>query len=275
MRIVLVLVFLLIAYAGAQGKKTVVIGVFGEEGTKFKAIKPLKQSFQNALSKEGIFKVTDRSNEILKLMRGEFEYEPGTMLSDDDARQIGDILKADYVCVLESSSTGDDSFWLNANLVRVDRGEASVVASVQSNLSNQQDVNRAVDDLVNQLMRRPGGIFIDQNHNMDPLSKEFAKNLKKRISFKEGPCSANSMVVQIETGEWNCGGKLNLMSCSIDVTLEGHGCTNEAQLHLKGTVRATDKNENAAREAAKRELLSGKPNFISDWIGELKPWVDK
>jgi len=275
MRIVLVLVFLLIAYAGAQGKKTVAIGVFGEEGKKFKAIKPLKQNFQNALSKEGIFKVTDRSNEILKLMRGDFEYDPGTMLSDDDARQIGDILKADYVCVLESSSTGEGSFWLNTTLVRVERGEASVVASVQSNLSNQQDVNRAVDDLVNQLMRRPGGVFIDPDHNMDPLSKEFAKNLKKRISFKDGPCSANSMVVQIETGEWNCGGKLNLMSCSIDVTLEGHGCTNEAQLHLKGTVRATDKNENAAREAAKRELLSGKPNFISDWIGELKPWVDK
>ncbi len=275
MRIVLILVFFLAAYASAQGKKTVAMGVFGEEGAKFKAIKPLKQNFQNALSKEGIFKVTDNSAAILKLMRGEFEYEPGTMLSDDDARQIGDILKADYVCVLESSSNGDGSFWLNTNIVRVERGEASIAASVQSNLSNQQDVNRAVDDLINQLMRRSGGVFIDPNHNMDPLSKEFVKNLKKRITLKDGPCSANSMVVQIETGEWNCGGKLNLMSCSVDVTLEGHGCTNEAQLHLKGTVRATDKNEKAAMEVAKRELLSGRPNFISDWIGELKPWTGK
>jgi len=148
------------------------------------------------------------------------------------------------------------------------------VASVQSNLSNQQDVNRAVDDLINQLMKRPGGIFLDQSYKMDPLSSEFTKILKKRINLKDGPCSANSMVVQIETGEWSCGGQ-NLISCSINVTLEGHGCTNEAQLHLKGTVRATDRNEKAAMEVAKRELLSGRPNFIGDWIGELKPWVDK
>ena len=273
MRIVLVFLFLLAAYASAQGKK-VAIGVFGEEGTKFKAIKPLRQNFQNALSKEGKFKVIDNSAAILKLMRGEFEYEPGTMLSDDDARQIGDILKADYVCVLESSSTGDDSFWLNTNFVRVERGEASVVASVQSNLSNQQDVNRAVDDLINQLMKRPGGIFLDPSYKMNPLSSEFAKIFKKSINFKTGPCSANSMVIQIETGDWSCGGQ-NLITCSINVTLEGHGCTNEAQLHLKGTVKATDKNEKAAMEVAKRELLGGRPNFISDWIAELKPWVDK
>jgi len=273
MRIVLVFLLLLAAYASAQGKK-VALGVFGEEGSKFKAIKPLKQKFESALSKEGKFKVIDNSAAILKLMRGEFEYEPGTMLSDDDARQIADILKADYICVLESSGTGEGSFWLNTTLVRVERGEASAVASVQSNLSNQQDVNRAVEDLVNQLMKRPGGVFLDPSYKMDPLSSEFAKILKKRITLKDGPCSANSMVVQIEANEAGCSGQ-NLISCSINMTLEGHGCTNEAQLHLKGTVRATDKNEKTAMDMAKRELLNGKPSFISDWVGELKPWVDK
>jgi len=273
MRITLVIVFLLAAYASTQGKETVAMGVFGEEGAKFKAIKPLKQKFENALSKEGIFKVTDKSAAILKLMRTDYEYEPGTMLSDEDGRQIGELLKTNYLCVLESSNTGEGSFWLNATLINIE-DRTSVVASVQSNLSNQQDVDRAVDDLVNQLMRRPGGIFLDPGYKMDPLSSEFTRILKNRISFKSGPCSANSMVVQIETGEWSCGGQ-NLISCSINVTLEGRGCTNEAQLHLKGTVRATDKNEKTAMEVAKRELLSGRANFISDWIAELKPWVDK
>jgi len=272
MRIVLILVFSLVAYANAQSKKTVAMGVFGEEGTKFKAIKPLKQKFESSLSKEGKFKVIDKSAAILKLMRSDYEYEPGTMLSDDDARQIGELLKAEYLCVLESSSTGEGSFWLNTTLMNVE-DRTSVVASVQSNLSNQQDVNRAVDDLISQLMKRAGGVFIDSRYNMNQLSQEFLKVLKKRMTFKEGPCSANSMVVQIDTGEWNCSGRQNLMSCSIDISLDGSGCTNEAQIHLKGTVRATDKNEKAAMDAAKRELVNGKPTFISDWVEELKPWT--
>ena len=272
MRIILVIVFLLAAYANSQGKKTLAIGVFGEEGTKFKAIKPLKQKFESSLSKEGKFKVTDKSAAILKLMRSDYEYEPGTMLSDDDGRQIGELLKAEYLCVLESSSTGEGSFWLNATLINVE-DRTSITASVQSNLSNQQDVNRAIDDLVSQLMKRSGGVFIDTRYRMSQLSQEFLKVLKKRMTFKEGPCSANSMVVQIDNGEWNCSGKQNLMSCSIDISLDGSGCTNEAQIHLKGTVRATDKDEKAAMDAAKRELINGKPTFISDWIGELKPWT--
>jgi hypothetical protein len=273
MRVVIVLLFLLAAYASAQGKKTVAIGVFGDEGAKFKAIKPLKQKFESTLSKEGKFKVTDNSTAILKLMRKDFEYEPGTMLSDDDARQIGELFKVQYLCVLESSNSGEGDFWLNANLVNVAAEEASVAASVQSKLLNQQDVNRAVDDLVSQLLKRSGGVFIDSRYRMNQLSQEFLRVLKKRITFKEGPCSANSMVVQIDTGEWNCEGKQNLMSCSIDVSLDGSGCTNEAQMHLRGTVRATDKNEKAAMDAAKRELINGKPDFIRDWVEELKPWT--
>jgi len=275
MRIVLVLLFLLAAYASAQGKKTVAMGVFGEEGKKFKAIKPLKQKFESTLSKEGGFKVTDNSTAILKLMRSDYEYEPGTMVSDDDGRQIGELLKAQYLCVLESSNSGEDDFWLNATLVHVAGEEASVVASVQSKLSNPQDVNRAVDDLVSQLLRRSGGVFIDSRYKMSQFSKEFLGVLKKRMTFKEGPCSANSMVVQIDNGEWVCEGKQNLTSCSIDISLDGSGCTNEAQMHLRGSVRATDKNEKAAMDAAKRELLNGKPDFIRDWVQELKPWTGK
>jgi hypothetical protein len=275
MRITLVLLFLLAAYASAQGKKTVAMGVFGEEGTKFKAIKPLKQKFESALAKEGKFKVTDNSVAILKLLRKDYEYEAGTMVADDDARQIGELLNAGYLCVLESSSTEEGSFWLNATLINVEeKGEASVAASVQSKLSNQQDVNRAVDDLVSQLLKRAGGIFIDSRYKMNQLSQEFAKVLKKRITLKDGPCSANSIVVQIDASEGVCEGQ-NAISCSINVSLEGTGCTNEAELHLKGTVRATDRNEKTAMDVAKRELINGKPDFIRDWIEELKPWTGK
>jgi len=275
MRIVLILISLFVAYANAQGKKTVAMGVFGEEGAKFKAIKPLKQKFESTLAKEGGFKITDNSIAILKFMRKDYEYEPGTMVSDDDGRQIGELLKAQYLCVLESSNSGEDDFWLNATLLNVAGEEASVVASVQSKLSNQQDVNRAVDDLVSQLLRRNGGVFIDTRYRMNQLSQEFLRVLKKRMTFKEGPCSANSMVIQIDVGEWVCEGKQNLMSCSVDVSLDGSGCTSEAQMHLRGSVRATDKNEKAAMDAAKRELLNGKPDFIRDWVEELKPWTGK
>jgi len=270
MRIIFVFLSLLIAYASAQGKKTVALGVFGEEG-KFKAIKPLKQKFENNLSKAGKFKVVDQSAAILKLMRNDYDYEPGIMIAEDDARLIGEIFKAQYLCVVISSNTGEGDFWLNATLVNVAGEEATVEASVQSRLSNQQDVNRAVDDLVSQLLGRAGGIFIDTKYPMDPLSKEFAKVLKKRVAFKEGPCTANSMVVQISTSEGECEGQ-KLISCIINVSLEGTGCTNEAQLHLRGIVRATDRDEKTAMSVAKRELLAGKPDFIRDWIEELKPW---
>jgi hypothetical protein len=261
------------AYANAQSKKTVATGVFGEEGTKFKALKPLKQKFESTLSKEG-FKVTDRSAAILKLMRKDYEYEPGTIVADDDARQIGELFNAQYLCVLESSNTDEGYFWLNATLVNVEEKEASITASARSKLSNQQDVNRAVEELIGQLFQRAGGIYMDPKHKMDPLGQEFAKLLKKRIAFKEGPCGTNSMVVQISTGDWVCEGQ-NSISCSINVSLEGSGCTNEAQLHLRGTVRATDRNEKTAMDVAKRELLNGKPDFIRDWIEELKPWTGK
>jgi len=273
MRIILVLLFLLAAYATAQNKKTVAMGVFGEEGKKFKAIKPLKQKFESTLSKEG-FKVTDRSAAILKLMRSDYEYEPGTIVADDDARQIGELFNAQYLCVLESSNTDEGYFWLSATLVSVEEKEASITATTRSKLSNQQDVNRAVDELVGQLLQRPGGIYMDPKHKMDPLAQEFAKLLKRRIAFKDGPCGANSIVVQLSTGDWVCEGH-NSISCSINVSLDGSGCTNEAQLHLKGTVRATDINENAAMNVAKKELLNGKPDFIRDWIEELKTWVEK
>jgi hypothetical protein len=274
MRIILILLVLLAAYASAQSKKIVAMGVFGEEGTKFKALKPLKQKFESTFSKEGNFKVIDHSAAILKLLIKDYEYEAGTLVADDDARQIGELFKAHYLCVIVSSNTGEGSFWLNATLVNVEAEEASVAASVQSKLSNQQDVNRAVDDLVSQLLKRAGGIFIDPDHKMDPLSREFAKILKKRIAFKEGPCSTNSMVVQISTSEGECEGQ-KAISCSINANLEGSGCTNEAELHLRGTVRATDRNEKTAMDVAKRELLSGKPDFIRDWIEELKPWTGK
>ena len=274
MRTILVLVFLLAAYASAQNKKTVAMGVFGEEGTKFKALKPLKQKFESSLSKEGKFKVIDRSDAILKFLRKDFEYEPGTSVADDDARQIGEIFKAQYLCVVESSNTGEDNFLLNATLVNVGGEEASSMASVQSKLLNQQDVNRAVDDLVSQLLKLAGGIYIDPKYKMNPLSQEFSKVLKKRITFKDGPCGASSIVVQINTSEGACEGQ-NSISCSIDVSLEGSGCTNEAELHLKGTVRATNKTEKAAMDGAKRELFGGKADFIREWVDELKPWTEK
>ena len=275
MRIILILIFLLAAYASAQSKKTVAMAVFGEEGTKFKAIKPLKQKFESTLSKDGKFKVTDRSAAVLKLLRSDYEYDAGTMVADDDARQIGELFKAQYLCVLESSNTGEGIFLLNATLVNVEEeGEASTSASVQSKLSNQQDVNRAVDELVSQLLKHAGGIYIDSKYKMNSLSKDFLNVLKKRITFKDGPCGANSIVVQINTNEGGCEGQ-NLISCSINVSLEGSGCTNEAELHLKGTVRATDRSEKVAMDVAKRELLNGKQDFIRDWIEELKPWVGR
>jgi hypothetical protein len=274
MRITFVLLFLLAAYASAQSK-TLALGVFGEEGAKFKALKPLKQKFESTLSKEGKFKVTDRSAAILKLLRNDYEYDAGTLVADDDARQIGELFKAQYLCVVESSNNGSGHFMLNATLVNVEEeDEPSVAANVQSRLSNQQDVNRAADELVSQLLKRTGGIYIDSRYKMNSLSQEFAKVLKKRVAFKDGPCSANSMVVQINTSEGGCEGQ-NAISCSINVSLEGTGCTNEAELHLRGTVRATDKTEKAAMDVAKRELLNGKPDFIRDWVEELKPWTGK
>jgi len=275
MRIILILVFSLVAYASAQNKKNVALGVFGEEGAKFKALKPLKQKFESSFAREGGFKVTDNSTAILKLMRNEYEYEEGIMVADDDARQIGVLFKAQYLCIIISSNTGDDSFWLNAALVNVAGEEGTVSASVQSKLSNQQDVNAAVDDLVSQLLQRAGGVFLDRSYPMDPLSKEFAKVLKKRITIKDGPCSANSMVVKISTEEPECSGRQNLTTCSINVSLEGSGCTSEAELHLRGTVRATDKDEKTATDVAKRNLLNGKPDFLIDWIEELKQWSGK
>jgi hypothetical protein len=274
MRITFVLLFLLAVYASAQSK-TLALGVLGEEGAKFKALKPLKQKFESTLSKEGKFKVTDRSAAILKLLRNDYEYDAGTLVADDDARQIGELFKAQYLCVMDISNTGSGYFMLNATLVNVEvEEEASVAASVQSKLSTQQDINRAADELVSQLLKRTGGIFIDPKHKMNKLSQEFAKVLKKRVAFKDGSCSANSIVVQINASEGICEGQ-NAISCSIDVSLEGTGCTNEAELHLKGTVRATDKTEKAAMDVAKKELLASKPDFIRDWIEELKPWTGK
>jgi len=273
MRIILVLLFLLASYASAQGKKTVAMGVFGEEGTKFKAMRPLKQRLESALLKEGKFRIVDRTNDILKLLRTDFEYDAGTMVSDDDARQIGDILKADYLCIVESSSTVENYFLLKARLVSVEE-QTSATVRVQSNLSSQQDINRAVDELISQFFKRPGGLFLDPKYRMNPLSLEFANSLKRRVSFKDGPCIANSMVIQINVNENGCEGQ-NSITCSIYATLEGTGCTDEAELHLKGMVKATDRTEKAAMDVAKRELLSGRPNFIGDWIEELKPWVGK
>jgi len=272
MRIIQILLFLLIAYAGAQGKKTVSLGIFGEEGSKFKALKPLKQKFESAFAREGGFKITDNSAAIHKLMLNEYEYEEGIMVADDDGRQIGTLLKAQYLCIIISSSIGEGAFWLNAALINVAGEEGTVMANVQSNLSNQQDVNMAVDDLVSQLLQRAGGVFFDRSYPMDPLSKEFAKVLKKKITIKDGPCSANSMVVKISTEETECSGRKSLTTCSIDVSLEGSGCTNEAELHLRGTVRATDKDEKTATDVAKRNLLNGKADFLEDWIDELKQW---
>jgi len=272
MRILSILILLLAAYASAQNR-TVALAVFGEEG-KFKAIKPLKQKFESVLTKEGRFRVTDRSAPILKLMRNDYEYEPGTMLADDDAKQIGELLKVQYLCIVESVSTGEGNFLINATLSGVEEGEGSTSANILSRLSNQQDVNRVVDELISQLLKQAGGIYVDSKYKMNALSKDFLNVLKKRITIKDGPCGANSMVVKINTSEVNCEGQ-NLISCSINVSLDGTGCTNEAELHLKGTVRATDKNEKVATDVAKRELLNGKPDFIRDWIDELKPWVGR
>jgi len=271
MRILLILVFLLAAYASAQSQ-TVALAVFGEEG-KFKALKPLKQKFESALSKSK-FRVTDRSAPILKLMRNDYEYEPGTMLADDDAKQIGELLKVQYLCIVETVSTGEGNFLITATFSGVEEGEGSTSANILSRLANQQDVNRVADELISQLFKQAGGIYVDSKYKMNSLSKEFLNVLKKRIAFKDGPCGANSIVVKINTSEAVCEGQ-NLISCSINVSLDGTGCTNEAELHLKGTVRATDRNEKVAMDVVKRELLNGKPDFIRDWIQELKPWVGR
>jgi hypothetical protein len=272
MRIILIFVFLSVAFATAQNKKTVAMGVFGEESAKFKALKPLRQKIESTLSKEGKFKVTDRSDAILKLLRKDYEYDEGTSVADDDAIQIGELFKSQYVCIVESLNIGDGYFLLNAKLVEAE--EPSVTASVQSKLLTQQDVNKAVNELVSQLLKRSGGIFIDPKYKMSVLSQEFTKVLKRKITFKDGSCGANSIVVQINVSEGVCEGH-NSVSCNIDVSLDGIGCTNEAELHLKGTVSATDKTSKAAMDVAKKELLSGKTDFIKEWVEELKPWTGK
>jgi len=272
MRLTVFLIFLLASLTLAQGKKSITMAVFGDEPAKFKALKPLKAKLEKAFLKEGGYKVTDRSDAILNFLKKDFEYLPGTFVLDEDARQINDLYKTQYICIVESSNTGDGYFVLSARLVSASEGEHPTEATVQSKLLTQQDINQAGDMLVIQLLKLTGGVFIDQSYKMNPLSQEFSIVLKKRISFKDGYCGAGGLKVQIDTTEPICNETRNTVSCTIDVSLEGFSCTNEGEVHLKGSVSATDRSKAAAITMAKKELLNGKAYFIKDWVSELSEW---
>jgi len=276
MRLTIAIIFLFAILAAAQGKKSISMAVFGEEPAKFKATKPLKAKLQNAFLKEGNYRVTDRSDEILKSLRKFFEYPEGTIVEDEDARQINDQYNynSQYICIVESSNNGDGYFTINAKLISTDAGEPSTMATAQSKFSNQQEINRIGDELVSQLLGRTGGIFLDPSHKMDQLSREFFNVLKKRIKFKEGYCGANGIRTQISTEKPVCSKTQSSVSCTIDVSLDGFSCVNDGEVHLKASVTATDRTEAAAINMTKKELLSGKSAFINEWSLELLPWKD-
>jgi hypothetical protein len=277
MRLLLTTLLLLATLAAAQGKKTLSLAVFGEESTRFKAIKPLRAKLANSLAKMGNYRVTDRSEAILKSLRKDFEYLPGSYMNDEDARQMNDQYdyNSQYICIVESTDMGDGYFSLNAKLISADEGEPSIMATAQSKLLNQQDVNRAGDELVNQLLELGGGIFIDHSHKMNKLSQDFAKTLKNKIKFKEGYCGVNGIKVQINTTEPVCNATSSAVSCTIEATLDGFSCTNDGEVHLKASVTATDRTEAAAINVTKKELLSGKADFLNEWSLELVPWKNK
>jgi predicted adenine nucleotide alpha hydrolase (AANH) superfamily ATPase len=264
-----------IAAAAAQSKKTVTMAVFGDEPAKFKALKPLKANLEKTLLKEGGYRISDRSDAVLKFLRKDFEYNAGTSVMDEDARQINELYKTQYICIVESSDIGGGSFSLEAKLVSAETGEPSATAYIQSKLLTPQDVTRAGDALVSQLLGKTGGIFINPDYKMNKLSQDFASLLKKKISIKDGYCGADGIMVQISAEAPNCTKARNSVSCSIEVSLNGHGCTNEAEVHLNGAVSATDRAEKLAIDMAKKELLSGKADFIKEWVLELAPWKNK
>ncbi len=274
MRLTITIIFLFAALAVAQGKQSISMAVFGEEPAKFKAIKPLKTKLQNTFLKEGNYRVTDRSDEILKSLRNFFEYQEGTIVEDKDARQINDQYNynSQYICIVESFNNGDDYFTINAKLISTDAKEPSTMGTAQSRLSNQQEINQVGDELVSQLLGLTGGIFLDPNHKMDQLSRDLFNVLRKRITFKEGYCGANGIRTQINAEKPVCIKTQSSVSCTIDVSLDGFGCVDDGEIHLKASVTATDRTESEAMNRTKKELLNGKSNFINEWSLELLPW---
>jgi hypothetical protein len=119
------------------------------------------------------------------------------------------------------------------------------------------------------------GVFLCPDHEAAGLSKEFEKTFASKISLKQGEC-LTGIEVQISAKERNCSKNSfsGLITCSIDVSLEGTDCGNGKGLALRGIISGTDSRseENARRQMLKR-LSDGSSSFFKEWTEKLQPWM--
>jgi len=122
------------------------------------------------------------------------------------------------------------------------------------------------------------GLFLQIKDEENELSKEFAKALTSKISFKHGICLRGIEVHQIKAKDSNCK-KMTMggyWECTSDLSLEGTDCSGNGKLFvLDGKISDRASSEERARQGMLNKLHNCNFPKFDTWKKELQPWMEK
>jgi hypothetical protein len=151
---------LLALFAGitaAQGRQNVAIYMVGEEPAGARgAYKVLGGELAKAISGGDKYTAIDRTEAIQNTLSKEHVFQRSGAVSDEQIKELGRQLGAQYICIVELSAMQGGSFYIDMRLVDVVTARIINTATASSSLKGSSEMVRTAQQIARELVDAEG-----------------------------------------------------------------------------------------------------------------------
>jgi outer membrane protein OmpA-like peptidoglycan-associated protein len=165
--------------ADEQGRPTIAVYMAGEEPQGAKgAHHILGGELARAISESDKYLAVDRTEDIRNQIAKEHVYQRGGAVDDEQIKELGQQLGAQYLCISNIKDVGKRSYYLDVRLVDVVTAEIKRTVTANSSLKDANEKTRVARDIAFELIetdkaraarKRKKAIFLSTAIGLDAL----------------------------------------------------------------------------------------------------------
>jgi hypothetical protein len=280
-KLLIILLALCSAVFGQNAKSSFVTSVSPELDENSADI--LAIIINRAVIKSQLFSVLPNDREFRKTLKKEWQ---NNKIGDERIIALAKNADADYLCLAKITSLyGSDLISVQLVNLKTEPMEFSDIGTAKGKLADldyfADKIEEAVADMLSTMKGNSdkGGIFLDNNFEMNENAKRFIESISDKIDLREGVCN-NGLKIQVNTKEPKCKHSsapqwtYDGIRCDIDVSLRCTDCKNGKVFTLKGSFGGGWGGYSYISDEDLIEKLFSYDHygFLNEWLKALEPY---